>query len=72
MFYKKLLDGFYTGKRIEYMGIFEANGSFSLYENGEFLINLEPVAQLNKHYTHPSVMGYYNLASQLIKEGELH
>lgn len=70
MFYRKLLDGFYTGKRIEYVGEFSFNGSFTLYENGELLINLDNVVQLNKHYTDPSVMGYYNLATQLITEGE--
>lgn len=70
MFYRKLLDGFYTGKRIEYVGEFTFNGSFTLYENGELLTNLDNVAQLNQHYTHPDLMSYYNLAAQLIKEGE--
>lgn len=70
MFYRKLLDGYYSGKKTEYVGEFSFSGSFTLYENGELLINLDNAAQLNKHYTDPSVMGYYNLATQLITEGE--
>ena len=70
MFYAKLLDGFYTGKRVEYTGMFEANGSFTIYENSNVLCNLESSHILNKHYTDPSVMSYYNLATQLITEGE--
>lgn len=69
MFYRKLLDGFYTGTRVEYVGEFK-KGTFTLYKDGGVLINLEPVAQLNEHYTHPDLMSYYNLAAQLIKEGE--
>lgn len=68
--YSKTLDGLYTGKRVEYSGIFEGNGSFTLYENGEALKNLTNSAKLNYHYTDPNVMPYYNLASQLIYEGE--
>ena len=71
MCYAKLLDGFYTGKRVEYTGIYdEANGSFTVYEDSTVLRNLETSHTLGKHYTDPSVMPYYNLASQLITEGE--
>lgn len=70
MHYAKFLDGFYSGKQVEYTGIYEANGSFTIYENSTVLCNLEPSHTLGKHYTDPSVMGYYNLATQLITEGE--
>jgi hypothetical protein len=70
MFYAKLLDGFYSGNRVEYTGIYEANGSFTVYENSTVLCNLEPSHALGNHYTNPSVMPYYNLACQLITEGE--
>lgn len=69
--YRKYLDGYYTGSPIEYMGLFELNGSFSLFENGCLLVNLPCEAKLNEHYTKPEVMPLYNLASQLISEGEL-
>jgi hypothetical protein len=70
MFYAKLLDGYYSGNRVEYTGIYEANGSFTIYENSTVLRNLETSHTLDDHYTHPSLMPYYNLASQLVTEGE--
>lgn len=70
MLYAKLLDGFYSGNRVEYTGYYEADGSFTVYENSTVLCNLEPSHQLGEHYTQPAVMPLYNLASQLITEGE--
>lgn len=58
------LDGMYTG----YPKTYEFNwASGHLYDGSGLLTVLPLSAKLNEHYTHPSLMGWYNLVSTMVE-----